>query len=173
MKNGYVVRVSKPSDLDMISALLMESYGEILPLSYDPSTLDWALPLMTKANPGLVGSGRHFTASDTQGQAIGCGGWSAERPGTGEIEKGLGHLRHFATHPDWLGLGVGREIYNRCRDAATEIGIKRFECYSSLNAEDFYKALGLNSIRRLDVAMGPNNLFPAVLMEGEVRTPEQ
>jgi len=43
-------------------------------------------------------------------------------------------------------------------------GVIRFECYSSLNAEGFYAALGFASISRMEIRLGPRHTLPAVLM---------
>ena len=49
------------------------------------------------------------------------------------------------------------------RDARTA-GVDCFECYSSLNAEGFYAALGFELIQPLDVQMGPDLRMPVMLM---------
>lgn len=95
---------------------------------------------------------------------IGCGGWTRERPGKGDLEHGLGHIRHFATHPDWLGRDVGRSIYDLCEQKARSTGILRFECYSSLNAVGFYATLGFVPVRRVNVPLGPDLALPGILM---------
>jgi N-acetylglutamate synthase-like GNAT family acetyltransferase len=136
-----------------------------MPKSYDATLLDLALPLMTKANPALLASGTYYAAFSNEGLAIGSGGWTKERPGTRDLQPELAHIRHFATHPEWVGIGVGRSIYAECTKAASAAGIKRFECYSSLNAERFYAALGFRAIRHMDVVMGRRISFPSILME--------
>ena len=55
--------------------------------SYDPHGLDAALPYMSRANPRLLASGTYYVA-EIDGVAAGCGGWSVEKPGSGEIIAG-------------------------------------------------------------------------------------
>ena len=119
---------------------------------------------MTLPNSALLSSGTFYLTKLETGFAVGCGGWSWERPGKGDIESGLGHIRHFATHPNWVGRGIGRSIYNMCVREARSSGVSAFECYSSLNAEAFYAALGFQVMQRVNVEMGPNVLFPTILM---------
>ncbi|MDZ7829723.1 MAG: GNAT family N-acetyltransferase [Halofilum sp. (in: g-proteobacteria)] len=88
----------------------------------------------------------------------------ARPTGLGEIESTLGHVRHFATHPDWTGRGIGRAIHERSRDQALAAGILRFACYASLNAVPFYAALGFRPVRRVEVPIAHNIAFPAMLM---------
>ena len=120
---------------------------------------------MTVANPELLRSGTYHLAEAENGQIIGCGGWTAQRPGTGEIEAGLVHIRHFAAHPDWTGQGVGRAIFDTCRKAAAWAGAMRLECYASLNAQAFYAALGFAAVEPFDVALDESVIFRSMRMQ--------
>lgn len=162
---GWAVRVATPDDAAAVGALLAASYPALMPAGYEAAVLAAALPLMTRANPALLASGRYFLVEDADGRAVGCGGWTPERPGRGDVVAGLGHIRHFATHPDRLGRGIGRAIYAACDAQARADGVRRFECYASLNAVAFYAALGFVPLGRLEVAMGPKAVFPCERME--------
>ena len=53
-------------------------------------------------------SGKFFVAESAESgetRILACGGWSLHRPGSREVIAGLGHLRHFAVHPDCIGKG--------------------------------------------------------------------
>ena len=117
--------------------MLQASYPLLMRQHYEPHLLSAALPALTTASPELLRSGTYYVA-ETRGHVIvGGGGWTRERPGQGDVEAGLGHIRHFATHPRWLGRAVGRLIYDVCKRQARSMGVNRFECYSSLNAVGF------------------------------------
>jgi len=131
--------------------------------AYDPALLARALPLMTRAQPGLVGSGNYHVA-EAGGQVVGCGGWSHEKPDAAETEPGIGHIRHFAVSRDWIGRGIGRAIYARCETQARAKGVRVFECYSSLNGEAFYRALGFSRVAAIEVEMEPGLAFPSIHM---------
>ena len=139
----FTVTVATPEDDVAVGALLDASYPVLMQPAYDPVLLARALPLMTQANPALLASGTFYLAKTEHNLVIGCGGWTRERPGDGRVEDGLGHLRHFATHPAWIGRAVGRSIYEICEREARFAGRTRLACYASLNAEGFYAALGL------------------------------
>jgi GNAT superfamily N-acetyltransferase len=113
----------------------------------------------------LLESGTWFVAVLPDNRIVGCGGWTPDRPDSGEIEPTLGHVRHFATHPDWTGRGIGRAIHDRSRDQALAAGIVRFACYASLNAVPFYTALGFRPVRRVETRLANHIAFPAMLME--------
>jgi hypothetical protein len=62
---------------------------------YSQEILSVVLPTMTKANPSLLSSGTFYLAEIANKLVIGCGGWTKERPGNGEIIPGVGHISHF------------------------------------------------------------------------------
>ncbi len=43
-----------------------------------------------------------------------------------------------------------------------------FECYSSLNAEKFYRALGFVRIREIDIELKPSLMLRGVLMRRNI-----
>lgn len=164
----FVIRVTRSSDASLVSDLLAVSYPTLMSGSYDESVLAGALPIMTRANPVLLKANTYYVAETQDGQIVGCGGWTRERPGAGQAEAKIGHIRHFATHPEWLNQGIGRSIYCQCESSARPLGIRSFECFSSLNAEGFYKALGFRPIRQIEIPMGQDLKLPAVLMKRQL-----
>lgn len=165
MTANFTVRVAMADDAPAVGDLLEASYPALMRDSYEPVVLAAALPAMTRANPILLASGTYYLAETGRGLAVGCGGWSRERPGRGDVEPGLAHLRHFATHPDWTGRGAGRAIYDLCEQEARAGGVERFECYSSLNAQGFYASLGFKVIEPFDLPFGPDCTLPSLRME--------
>ena len=166
--NEFFVRVATNEDAQEISDVLAASYAKLMPAGYDAATLEAALPMMTKANAMLLASAQYYVAETKADEIIGCGGWTFERPGGGEIEDGLAHIRHFATHPNATGRGVGRALFEACEAAAREAGVSKFECYASLNAERFYAALGFKTARLIEVKLGGNVPFPSVVMTRKI-----
>lgn len=164
MHSHYDLRVATPQDAEAVSGLLRTSYPKLMRSTYGDDVLAPALELMTKANPSLLNSGTYYVAELVTGSLVGCGGWTPERPGTKSVEPGLGHIRHFAVHPDWTRRGVGRAILAFCDRAARAAGTRTFECYSSLNAETFYRALGFVRIREMDLELKPPVVLRGVLM---------
>jgi GNAT superfamily N-acetyltransferase len=164
MAADFSLRVTTPDDAVAVSALLEASYTSAFAGRYEDHVLAAALPLMTRANPRLLASGTYHVAETGDGALIGCGGWTVDRPGTGEVVGGLAHVRHFGTHPDWARRGVGRALFAQCADEAKARGIGRFECYSSLVAEDFYRALGFTVIERMDIELRAGIRLAGVVM---------
>lgn len=136
--------------------------------AYDPKLLKQVLPRMTVAQPALLVSGSYYVVESSDGAIIGCGGWTKERPGTSEVKAKVGHIRHFGVHPDWTRCGVGKALYARCALDARDAGISQFECYSSLNAEVFYSALGFRRLAQIDVDIFDQAPFPSVHMVADI-----
>lgn len=173
MRSDYEIRVAALEDAAAVERLLQESYPKLMASSYDDDVLAPALALMTRANRALLGSGTYYLAEPSTGFLVGCGGWTLERPGAGTVEADLGHIRHFAVHPGWTRRGIGRAIYGLCERAARAAGVHAFECYSSLNAEPFYRALDFERIREIDIELQPRIVLRVVLMRREFgRTPD-
>jgi N-acetylglutamate synthase-like GNAT family acetyltransferase len=166
--NDFATRIATPDDAVAVQALLQASYPVLMASAYDKAILDPALELMTKANRSLLASGTYYVAEARGGLVVGCGGWTRERPGSGELEAKLGHIRHFATHPAWTNRGIGRAIYQLCEAGARSAGVATFECHASLNGEGFYAALGFESVRRIDIEFAPHVALPCVLMRRQI-----
>jgi GNAT superfamily N-acetyltransferase len=162
--NELIIRIATVADDREVSALLDASYSTLLRGHYKNESLVVALPLMTKANPHLLASGTYYVAKTADEECVGCGGWTLERPGDGEIQYGVAHIRHFATHPRWLRKGIARALLSRCIRDAEERSIRTLECYSTLNASHFYGSAGFKRIRTFEMPLTQETKFPAIHM---------
>lgn len=162
-----ILRVARPEDHAAVSDLASRSYRILMAPAYPADLFALALPVIGTANPVLLASGRYAVIEDEDGTLAGCGGWSRERPGSGEVTPGLAHIRHFAIDPACLRRGLGRTLYDWCEAAARSEDMTAFECHSSLNAEPFYRALGFARVGALNIDFGPCAL-PAILMTRKI-----
>jgi GNAT superfamily N-acetyltransferase len=163
--NRLRLRVAAPADAEAVAAILRPSYSVLMAEAYPPALLALVLPSITRANPELLASGHYYLVEAESGEPAGCGGWSAHPPGASELDPRRAHIRHFATHPDFVRRGVGRAVYARCEAAARAAGFARFECWASLNGEGFYAALGFRRLERIETSMPGEIRFPAIRME--------
>ncbi len=157
------IRPSLPADLAAIDALLARSYPVLLKPDYPPSVLVTALPLIARANPALVGSGRYYVA-DEAGAILAAGGWSTGDPFGGAARPGLAHIRHVVTDHRRLREGIGRALMQRVLSEAAADGATGAECLSTRTAVPFYQALGFAPLGPLDVQLRPGIVFPSILM---------
>jgi N-acetylglutamate synthase-like GNAT family acetyltransferase len=161
------LRIARPEDHAAVGDLLNRSYSILMTPTYPADLLALALPLLTRANATLLASGRYAVIESEDGVLTACGGWSRERPGSGEVTPGLAHIRHFAIDPTRLRRGRGRRLYAWCEDAARGEGMTAFECHSSRNAEPFYRALGFARVKPFDIDLGVC-VIEAVLMTRKI-----
>lgn len=148
----FTLRAAAPDDARKVSDVLAASYSTLYVGWYRDDVLTAALPAMTRANPLLLASGRYFLC-ERNNRAVACGGWSLAPP-QGAAEAGRGHLRHFATHPDHLGLGCASAIVERCLDDARASGCTQMEVLSSLTAEAFYADRGFKTVSAAAATIG-------------------
>ena len=168
MEQTIAIRVATLADADGVTGVLEASYPELMRPGYREAVLQLALPAMVRANPKLLASGTYFVALANESLAVGCGGWTHEKPGSGEVEPGVGHLRHFATRPGWTGHGIGRRIYDRCEAEARAAGVRILEVYASMNAPPFYTSLGFSKVDDIVVTLAQNIEFPSVWMRRSI-----
>ncbi len=164
------MRVAGENDADAVGAVLASAYGGLMARHYDPAVMAAVLPSIARANSSLLASGTYYVQVAADGRIAACGGWTLQEPGTGRIESGTAHIRHFATHPDWTRRALGSGIFERCRQDAAASGVQTFTCLASLGSEPFYKSLGFQAVERRDLSIGPSGKFPAILMTRSLKT---
>jgi N-acetylglutamate synthase-like GNAT family acetyltransferase len=159
MISTITIRRARPSDLAAVDRLLARSYPRLLAADYPPSVMVLAVPIISRARPELLASGRYFLAVDAAGRVVGAGGWSG-----GRAPVDLGQVRHVATDPEVVRQGVGRKLMDEVLADAARAGVRRMECLSTRTAVAFYSSLGFRVVGPTDVPLQPGIVFPAVRM---------
>lgn len=157
MDQTLTLRVAGRRDLAAIDALMARSFPRLLKEDYPPSVRVLAVPLISRANPLLVASGRYYLVATAEGAVVGAGGWSA----TGGTAA---HVRHLATDPAHLRRGIARAILERVLAACAAEGVSRLDCLATRTAVPFYAAMGFKAIGPVDVPLAPGIVFPAERM---------
>jgi GNAT superfamily N-acetyltransferase len=158
------IRPTTAADLAAVDALMAASFPRLLKPDYPPSVLVTALPLIARANPVLLRSGRYFLAEDGDGRVLAAGGWSPAPPGGGAGREGIGHIRHVATHPDATRRGIATALLQRVLCDALGAGITRMEVQSTRTALPFYAKIGFARRRAVTVPLAPGIDLPVVEM---------
>ncbi|MEM9435086.1 MAG: GNAT family N-acetyltransferase [Pseudomonadota bacterium] len=157
------IRPTTRTDIAAVDALLAASYPILLKPDYPPSVLVTALPLISRAQPALVTSGRYFGIFEAD-QLLGAGGWSAGAPGGAEGRQGIGHIRHVVVDHTRQRSGLGRALMDAILSDAKRAGISAMACQSTRTAEAFYQAMGFRSVRDIEVPLRAGIAFPAIAM---------
>lgn len=174
MTETLTIRPAQLSDLTAVDDLLQRSYPRLLAADYPPSVMVLALPIISRARPDLLTSGRYFLALGPGGKILGAGGWSRSTPGLSDRTQGLpsspvpGDVRHVATDPSALRQGVGRAVMMAVFQSAREAGVARLNCLSTRTAVPFYASLGFRALGAVDVPLRAGIAFPAIWMTREL-----
>ncbi len=167
--DALTLRLATPADMAAVDALLARSYPALLKADYPPSVLVTAVPIIARARPELLASGRYFVVMEGA-RAVGAGGYSLAAPGSrggpeGAAEAGLAHIRHVATDPEQTRRGIGRALMQRVFSAAAAEGVARFDCLSTRTAVPFYAAMGFRALGEVQIPLAAGVAFPAVRMQ--------
>ena len=164
------IRAAQLSDLSAVDGLLSRSYRQLLAADYPPSVMVTALPIITRARPELLASGRYYLAFGPEGQLLGAGGFSASAPGPSDQPERaapsgrIAHVRHVATDPAALRQGVARALMAAVFAAAKATGVTDMDCLSTRTAVPFYASVGFRLLGPVDVPLRPGIVFPALRM---------
>ncbi|MEM1432290.1 MAG: GNAT family N-acetyltransferase [Pseudomonadota bacterium] len=159
MTETLVIRATGPADLAAVDALLARSYPKLLKGEYPPSVMVTAVPMISRARPGLVCSGTYFLAETVDGSVLGAGGWTRTRGFARRAE-----IRHVATDPDHVRRGVASALFRHIFATAEEAGVREYECLATRTAVPFYQAMGFVEVGPTTVPLAPGIAFPAVRM---------
>ncbi len=157
MDQSLTLRKARPADLTAVDDLLRRSYPRLLKADYPPSIMVTLVPMLARARPELLASGRYFVVETAAGRVVGAGGYSLSG-------RALGQIRHVATDPDATRQGIGRRLMQAVFAAAEGEGVRQFECLSTLTAVPFYTAVGFRALGPADVPLTPVLTFRAIRM---------
>lgn len=155
MDQTLTLRRADLGDLAAVDDLLARSYPRLLARDYPPSVIVTALPLISRARPELLASGRYFVASE-DARIVGAGGWSAG--------AGAAQVRHVVTDHRRLRRGIGRMVMSQVLADARAAGFASLECLSTRTAVPFYESFGFRMVQPVDVPLRPGIVFPAIRM---------
>lgn len=153
--SDLAVRRATPTDLAPIDALFARSYPALLKHDYPPSVLVTAIPLIARAKPALLASGRYFAVLDGEGRIVGAGGWSG---------RGAAEIRHVVSDHRRQRQGIGRALLTRILADAVAAGASQARCLATRTAVPFYNAMGFSPRGATEIPLRPGIVFPAVEM---------
>ncbi len=165
MTQSLTLRLARPEDLSAVDTLLARSFPRLLAKDYPPSIMVTIVPILSRARPDLLASGRYFVVEDTAGRVLGAGGYSLpRRKPVGLAGPATASIRHVATDPDAIRQGIGARVMQAIFAAAGAEGVTSYDCLSTLTAVPFYAAQGFLAIGPVEVPMRPALSFRAMRM---------
>ncbi|WP_417723824.1 GNAT family N-acetyltransferase [Salipiger sp.] len=156
-------RPAEMQDIPALDDLLTRSYSRLLRADYPPSVMVTVMPLLARAQPALIRSGRYHGAF-AAGRLAGCGGWTFAPPGGGPARPGEAHLRHVAVDPDMVRQGVGGGLLRFLLDDMSGQGVGRVHAAATRTAVPFYRAGGFAAGAEVVATLRPGIEMPLVPM---------
>jgi GNAT superfamily N-acetyltransferase len=153
------IRRSTAADLTEVDLLFASSYPRLLAADYPPSAIVTAIPLLARAQPHLLKSGRYFVAETSEGRIVGAGGWSR----SGAVQS-RGEVRHLVTDWRMTRRGIATAIVRQVIGDAAAAGVSALDCLATRTAVPFYSALGFRALGPVTMALRPGIEFTAVRM---------
>ncbi|MDH3263378.1 MAG: GNAT family N-acetyltransferase [Paracoccaceae bacterium] len=156
---ALILRIASRRDLGGVDALLARSYPKLLKADYPPSVMVTAVPLLARARPALLASGRYYVAEAPGEGIVGAGGWSFW-----SRQEGVAEVRHVAVDPPHTRRGVGRRLLETVLAEARRAGMTRVVCLATRTAVPFYEAVGFLAVAPVEIALAPGIGFEAMRM---------
>lgn len=175
------VRLAQPEDVSTLSRLIETSVRGLVSRDYTPQQIESSIRYLYGVDSLLIADQTYFIV-ETEGEVVGCGGWSRRRtPFGGDqaremLDQSLRDpamdaavIRAFFVHPSWAGRGIGRLLLATCETAAAGEGFTRFELTATLTGRPFYAAHGYKNAGRIEhvLADGTKVLFERMTKEQE------
>lgn len=149
----YRIRRATLEDRNAINELISDSARGLSHTHYSQQQIEAALESVFGVDTDLILDQTYFVA-ESNGQIIGCGGWSSRRNifggdryahrDSGKVDPKAepAKIRAFFVHSNFARQGIGRAILSTCEADALAAGFRVLELMSTLPGVKFYKACG-------------------------------
>lgn len=174
MDSTLTLRLARPDDMPVLSALMDRAIGELLRDFLPPEGVKASFEIMG-LDTQLIADGTYFVVEDA-GEIAGCGGWSRRATLFGgdhsagrdaamlDPETDAARVRAMYTHPDHTRKGVGRLILDACETAARAEGFDRVEMAATMGGVPLYRACGYHDIEAFEAVTSGGYRVPLMRM---------
>jgi GNAT superfamily N-acetyltransferase len=175
VKADWSLRLACEADVPALEKLIALSARGLRADFYSAAQIEGALGSVFGVDRQLIRDRTYFVV-ETEGELIGCGGWSKRKTlfgsdhQTGRDDAELNparepaRIRAFFIHPDWARRGIGRTILDACEKAIRAAGFLSVELAATLPGVPFYSACNYSAGERHDVPLSNNLTMPVVRM---------
>jgi GNAT superfamily N-acetyltransferase len=171
----FDVRVATDADVPALRTLIAESVRGLSVGYYTPAQAESALVHVFGPDSQLIAD-RTYYVVESDGALAAAGGWSRRRTlfGGDQTKSGAdpmldattepARIRAFFVHPAWARRGLGRLMFEHCRDAARTAGFRELTLVATLPGVPLYEALGFVRSESFAVQMPDGLELPVVRM---------
>lgn len=163
---SYEIRKATLQDQRALETLIARSARQLGTQNYTAEQIEGALHGAFGVDTQLIQDGTYFVV-ESQGQIIGCGGWSRRRTLFGgdshfdrsaaELEPGVepAKIRAFFVAPEHARKGIGTIILKRCEADARSFGFLHLELMATLPGMKLYAKRGYVSGSPIQYELAP------------------
>jgi GNAT superfamily N-acetyltransferase len=168
------LRLARPDDMPVLSALMDRAIGELLQAFLPPEGVKASFEIMG-LDTQLIADGTYFVVEE-EGEIAGCGGWSRRATLFGgdhsagrdaallDPATDAARVRAMYTHPEHARKGVGRMVLDACEAAARAEGFSRVEMAATVGGVPLYRACGYQDIEPFEAVTSMGYRVPLVRM---------
>lgn len=174
-ESAWSIRFATADDVATLEQLIPLSVRSLQAAHYSSAQMDAAIGPVFGVDRLLIADKTYYVAV-TDGQIVGCGGWSRRKALFGGDRHHAGseeslnpavdpaRIRAFFIHPSWARRGIGRAILAKCETDITAAGFQKAELVATLTGEALYASFNYQVIERYEVPMPGGLLLPVVRM---------
>ena len=163
---SWHLRPATAADSAAIQDLIARSIRQLGAADYSSEQIEGALKGAFGLDSQLISDGTYFVV-ESDGQLIGCGGWSYRRTlfggdaragrdaGTLDPKTDAAKIRAFFIDPTAARRGIGSAILEHCETEARRHGFRRAEMMATLPGKKLYEARGYIPGERVQHPLAP------------------
>src|ERR1051326_2839970 len=145
--SSWKIRLARAEDIPALDILIPLSVRRLQTAHYSEAQREAAIGPIFGVDHQLIEDQSYFVAETSEGQIVGCGGWSRRKAKCGSsafrtekdplIDPAIDapRIRAFFIHPDFARRETGRAILKACEQALRAAGFNRAEIAATLTGE--------------------------------------
>ncbi len=164
---NFKIRKATIGDQAEIENLIAESVKGLSKDDYSARQIELSIKSVFGVDTDLIRDETYFVAESSNGEIVGCGGWSKRKTLYGasryessrdsnelDPQRDAAKIRAFFIHPAWARKGIGKAILQVCETEAKLFGFTSAEMMSTLPGVEFYVVCGYAGDESVAVPVG-------------------
>lgn len=147
MSGKYQIRLFQTGDAEEVSALIARTLRTVNSKDYPEKVIE---DNVLSHSPDVMieqATNGHFYVVCDGPKIVGCGAIAGN---CGREDESI--LLSFFVLPEYEGKGIGRTVMQTLEQDEYFVRAKRIEIHASITAVDFYRKMGYDSIKLIDVS---------------------
>ena len=178
------IRPATMDDLPALERLIGDSVRGLSRPYYSDQQIESGLRYVFGPDTRLIADGSYLVIVDDDGTIAAAGGWSRRKTLYGgdqmkDVDDPLldptvdaARIRAFFVHPSYARRGLGRMMFEACRDAALAHGFRELELMGTLPGVPLYEKLGFVAREAVERELPDGVLLPFVRMSMPIAPPD-